>query len=271
MPEKLGLCKCGCGMRVRRGNKLAGKGCGFRLYNKSRNYFGESNPFYKRKHTEETKEKIRQKLKKVVVPRVLCSCGCGVHAKQGKKFLQGHNLRVNNPMKHPENVAKWKQSCPSREGRNNSFYGRKHSEITRKKMSDARKRKYCGKNHPMYGRTPSVRAGYGIRSFCKNCHWVRSTWERKVADWLFDNGIEYEYELIRFEFNEYCSYCPDFYLPVYDLYIEVKGYMTDKNVLQHFMFRKMEHKLVVIGNKNKDRRVDVDYKDFEVGLDCLLL
>ena len=40
-------------------------------------------------------------------------------------------------------------------GENNPFYGKKHLEETRKKMSEAHKGKCVGENHPMYGKHQS--------------------------------------------------------------------------------------------------------------------
>ena len=40
-------------------------------------------------------------------------------------------------------------------GSNNSFYGKKHSVITKKKMSEIKKVKYIGENNPFYGKSHS--------------------------------------------------------------------------------------------------------------------
>jgi hypothetical protein len=40
-------------------------------------------------------------------------------------------------------------------GENNPFYGKHHSEETKKKISESRKGKLIGKNHPMYGKNHS--------------------------------------------------------------------------------------------------------------------
>ena len=37
-----------------------------------------------------------------------CGCGCGGEASPGSRFIRGHNLRVNNPMKNPEIAKKLK-------------------------------------------------------------------------------------------------------------------------------------------------------------------
>lgn len=54
---------------------------------------------------------------------------------------------------------------------------------------------------------------------------MRSKWEVKFARWLTDNSIDFEYESKAFKYeynNSKKIYYPDFYLPKYDLYCEVK-------------------------------------------------
>ncbi len=70
--------------------------------------------------------------------------------------------------------------------------------------------------------------------------------ERKVADWLFDHGVEYEYEPKRFTFNKNYSYLPDFYIPRLDLYIEVKGWMKPRAELLHRLFINRSYELLII-------------------------
>ena len=37
-------------------------------------------------------------------------------------------------------------------GENNPMYGKHHTEESKKKISENRKGKYCGENHPNYGK-----------------------------------------------------------------------------------------------------------------------
>ena len=96
------------------------------------------------------------------------------------------------------------------------------------------------------GRPPTNGTGIGKGSVCKKGHWVRSTWERKFADRLFDSGIEYIYEPTRFELGGGLSYRPDFYVPSLDLWIEIKGYTTDRNREQFSKFTATGRKLYVL-------------------------
>jgi len=59
-----------------------------------------------------------------------------------------------------------------------------------------------------------------------------STWETAMANRLDELGINWERDpSIKLEYKtrggRKRNYIPDFYLPDYDLYIEVKGYWTD--------------------------------------------
>jgi len=61
---------------------------------------------------------------------------------------------------------------------------------------------------------------------------LKGTWELMVAMWLDYNKIEWQYETKYFyyQWNGERKYYPDFYLPKLDLYIEVKGYETERDI-----------------------------------------
>ena len=54
---------------------------------------------------------------------------------------------------------------------------------------------------------------------------VQSSGEVKIADWLFEHNIEYEYDQEREVASEFIR--PDFYLPRENVVIEYWGIMTD--------------------------------------------
>jgi len=88
-----------------------------------------------------------------------------------------------------------------------------------------------GIRHPNYRKPPAVGAG--------TCHWYfyegikyQGSWEFKVGLWLKKNnspflchvGVrQFEYELNGIMY----TYCPDFYIPNKNYFIEVKGYSSD--------------------------------------------
>lgn len=69
---------------------------------------------------------------------------------------------------------------------------------------------------------------------------VKSYGEMDIANFLYCNGIEYEYEKayeIDTSTEEYAQYIPDFYLPEYGIYIEYFGIDEDGNVPAYFRSR----------------------------------
>ena len=66
---------------------------------------------------------------------------------------------------------------------------------------------------------------------------VKSYGELQIANYLFSNGIKYEYEK-EYKYStlniEYQQYKPDFYLPEYDVYIEYFGIDENNNVAPYF-------------------------------------
>lgn len=103
-----------------------------------------------------------------------------------------------------------------------------------------------GKNNPMYGKSP----GHGKWIYVKHLgRRVRSEWEYKIALVLQGLGIKHKYENHRIYFKD-GTYMPDFYLPDYDLYIEVKGWMNarSKNTLRKLFSEKPHINLLVISS-----------------------
>ncbi|MDD5649023.1 MAG: hypothetical protein PHF86_01170 [Candidatus Nanoarchaeia archaeon] len=61
---------------------------------------------------------------------------------------------------------------------------------------------------------------------------LKGNWELIFAKWLDDNDIIWERDIKPFKYfwnNDYHLYFPDFYLPKLDIFIEVKGYETERD------------------------------------------
>lgn len=98
--------------------------------------------------------------------------------------------------------------------------GRVFSAEHKRKISETHS-DVSGRNNPMFGKAPSSRPKDYIFVEHLNLR-VRSTWEAVVARALFSLNIPHEYETKRLTFSD-CSTLVDFYLPIQDIYLEVKG------------------------------------------------
>lgn len=81
----------------------------------------------------------------------------------------------------------------------------------------------------------------------------RSRWEANIARLLNKFNILWQYEPHRFKYpdNEdgILSYCPDFYLPDSDIWLEIKGWMDETSIKRIAMFKEYypeEYKKLVI-------------------------
>ena len=69
----------------------------------------------------------------------------------------------------------------------------------------------------------------------------RSNWEIELAELLTSLNITYTYEPERFYYKAHKeSYLPDFYLPEYETFIEVKGYLDKRSLKRCNLFRKYQ-------------------------------
>jgi len=212
-----------------------------------------------RKHTEEEKQKIRDSVhrayerddvKAKFLNRVSWNKGIAMRDETKGKLSVYFKGRSNSALvgrkysaDHVEKMAVAKR-------------GTKLSQETKNKISAAMKGRAVvpvenrrrGENHHNYGKPAYKGSGIGKGSYCLKGHWVRSTWERGVADWLFQRNIQYEYEPKLFDLGDGIRYRPDFFLFTFDRWIECKGYMTPEAAEKIRRFRR-NHSLQVIDRK----------------------
>ncbi len=125
--------------------------------------------------------------------------------------------------------------------------GRKFPKAWREKISKNH-HDISGKNNPMYGKKSRNSKGRGKSIFVphlKRC--VRSTWEAKIANLLLELNIGHEYEKHRIILDNYSTLI-DFYLPEYNLFIEVKGFENEhfKIILKKLKELRPDIKLLII-------------------------
>lgn len=137
----------------------------------------------------------------------------------------------------------------------NGFLGKHHSEETKKHLSITQKGRIWtseqkvnqaaaqrrpevraaksrpGSLNPMYGKPcPNPkgigRSGYYTRADGRKV-WLRSSWEKRVAEYLDAHSMRWEYEYRRFSLPNGRTYLPDFWLEDSGCYWEVKGWMSE--------------------------------------------
>ena len=88
----------------------------------------------------------------------------------------------------------------------------------------------------------------------------RSKLEAEYAKGMDEAGVAFVYEPEGFVLSDGTKYLPDFYLPDYDLFIEVKGIMSDLDQHKIDMFRKDSGKRLFVA-KGQDLELDTRYMD----------
>ena len=163
--------------------------------------------------------------------------------------------------------------------------GKKHTKLTIKRLKCAAKRYLKQSRRRMLGKkNPSWKDGRTLKKyFCKECgsqiskwagykgkgtcilcsnknisrakkikyknFYLRGNWELSTAKYLTKNHIKWQYEPKTFKFNKF-RYTPDFYLPEFNLYIEVKGHWYDNSKRKYLNFKK-KFKNIILFNKKK--------------------
>lgn len=220
------LCKCGCGLFVRKSNHI---------FVKYHNKKGSLNPNYNKKWTDKQKQNMslinKELYRKEPERKIFLR---NIHL--GKKSLQSTKDKISLATK----------------GKNNPFYGKHHTKESIQKIS--------GKNNGMYGKpTPFPKGQYYIKKDGSKI-WLRSSYEIAYAKYLDSKEIDWIYEPKRFILKTINrTYLPDFYLPKEDEYIEIKGYLDKTSFLLFDTFKKeySNIKIIMIHGKKELRKIGV--------------
>ena len=138
------------------------------------------------------------------------------------------------------------------------------SEETRKKISDAAKQQiWTVERRELQSKYMKIAVqkhpeSYSAKNVCGRNKQVEyngiklnSTWELTVVNWLEENGICWERNTTGFQYyweekQSIHTYFPDFYLPEYDRFVEVKGYETERDRCKW----KVVDNLIILKNKD---------------------
>jgi len=94
------------------------------------------------------------------------------------------------------------------------------------------------------------------QSYYKNIR-MDSKWEVATAEYLESQNIKFIYGEIVFYLDD-STYRPDFYLPEFDSFIEVKGFWREKNLEKFFKFKIMYRDIKIeVWDKDKLKELKI--------------
>ena len=123
----------------------------------------------------------------------------------------------------------------------NYWRGKSHTEEEKLKISKGIKKAILN-NPDSYS---STNVNGRVKHYIFNGVKLDGLWELEVAKYLENNNIKWERPKNGFKYiwnNSEHIYFPDFYLPEYNYYIEVKGYQRDRDL---YKWQSIEHIIII--------------------------
>lgn len=133
----------------------------------------------------------------------------------------------------------------SRMGKLNPIYNVGHTTETKRKMSDA----FVNGKRKSFGFSKNWGKGSYYDTPNQGRVWMRSGWEIKVADYLTENEIDWYYEYRWLKITEDMNYLPDFFIPILNCYVEVKGRKKERDIEKFELARKKHNILLWDGEE----------------------
>lgn len=124
-----------------------------------------------------------------------------------------------------------KMSDETKQKISNVWKGRKHTKETKEKISKTMQQVVKNKPDSYNG----VNINGKVKKYKYNNVSLDGTWELTFAQYLDKNNIKWERPHKGFEYiwnNDKHIYYPDFYLTDYNVYIEIKGFETERDYIK---------------------------------------
>lgn len=180
-------------------------------------------------HSEETKKRISEANKIIMntpIMKIKISEKIKGNWNDNRRDEYSKRMINNNPMKDLKNREKMIKSLKIT--LNLPEIKKKMSESKRGKSRSEEIKIKISKNSYRRGKPPAPSSSYGHGSYYESPLqgkiWLRSTYELAYAKYLDSKNILWYYEIETFDLGD-MTYTPDFFLPRYDKFIEIKGYM----------------------------------------------
>ena len=151
-----------------------------------------------------------------------------------------------------------KMSDETKQKISNVWKGRKHTKETKEKISKTMQQVVKDKPDSYNG----VNINGKVKKYKYNNVSLDGSWELLVAQYLDFNNIKWERPHKGFEYiwnNDKHIYYPDFYLTDYNMYIEVKGFETERDYIKW----KALSNLIIIKRKEIDDIKNSQYNIFD--------
>jgi hypothetical protein len=200
--------------------------------------------------------------------------------KNGKKCCQPNYQSCPGIIKKSSEILSEKLKTQYQSGKRVSHFrifndgllwkDRKHTEKSKDKISSARIGKKMDDSFKK-NRSEEMKKRYESGWECKagRCKKIKysspiagdvlldGTWELKTAIYLDENKFNWRRNKKRFDYidknNKKRTYCPDFYLIDHEIYIEVKGYQTELDLIK---WKQFSHNLEIWDKKIlKDKKI----------------
>lgn len=196
----------------------------------------------RRRHTPETLAKMSASRTGVAVKKCVPGCGCGRHTKSPRtQEVRDKISRAKKgvPQQTPQTAEQREKNRQAQLG-NQRARGARHTPEMRARRAELTRQMWLAgtfddKGIPTRGK-PGVHRGVQMR--CLNSEGV-------FARELDSVEIEWLYEPKRFKLS-WCTYLPDFYLPEFDIWVEVKGYMSPEAQQKINTFRRETSKTLIV-------------------------
>lgn len=165
-------------------------------------------------------------------------------------------------------LPKQKEILLSYAGKTSGFSGKHHTEETKEKMSISHIEFFDNMTDLEKQEWGKKKNGSRYRAYIREDlnKYFRSSWEANFARILNHLDIEWVYEPKRYYFknkiNKVSSYLPDFYLPQFDIWIEIKGWMNEKSRIKLELFEEEypeEYKKLILIEKDQYEFLEKKY------------